>query len=394
MAVLDNYTQFGHIHWETGTLAHALNYEGASLSEALLFGISGGIVAGYFPSPNAINPHLYFLTRNPFQPTATIIKRLALSIDDRRTSKPEKAQTYLKEMLEAGHPVIVWLDMSELPYTDITPEDGMLPQPILVYGYDKRIHIADRASVPLRVTPKQLAKARLALPDNRHRMMSFTAPDEGHLALAVRLGIESCIANFGDEAPSKRLQGKFGLDAYRRWARLLIESHERSWQERYTHGRTFYLMLTSAYESINCYGTGGNGSRAFFADFLDEAADILENRDLHDVAQIWRDTLPLWRVLNHCLLPDDIESFAKARTLLDGIHQLFLQEGAESLKKRRRIRHNLDKLTSEMESDFPLNQSQSAQLRERLHAAVLAIHDAESAAIEALRETMLVRSLG
>lgn len=394
MAVLGNYANFGHVHWETGTLARVLNYEGASVSEALLFGISGGIVAGYFPSPDDSNPRLYFLTRNPFQPMATIIERLSLPTDDRRTSRPEKAERYLQEVLDMGHPAIVWVDMSELPYTDIMPEDGILPQPIIVYGYDRWVHIADRASIPLKINRKQLAQARQALLDERHRMMSLAPPDEGRLALAVRIGIESCIANFVDEPTQKGLQGKFGLDAYRRWARLLIESHERSWQQHYASGHALYSMLSSAYESINHYGTGGHGSRAEFADFLEEAAPILDNADLRDVAQMWRDALPLWRKLNNCLLPDEIEPFADTRSLLDELHTSFLEEGNESLKKRQRIRQKLDKLAEDIDSNFPLNEAQSAQLREQLHSAILAIHDAESAAIEALRESMLVRTVG
>ena len=74
MPLLTDYTNFGHIHWETGSLAAALEYEGAKISEALLFGISAtdpvtlvavlglltlvGGLASYLPARRAvaINP--------------------------------------------------------------------------------------------------------------------------------------------------------------------------------------------------------------------------------------------------------------------------------------------------------------------------------------------------
>jgi hypothetical protein len=389
MPLLKDYAQFGHIHWETGSLAAALEYEGAHINEALLFGISGGIVAGYLTSSSS--QRLHVLTRNPFQPMETIIQRLALPVDDQRTSNPEKAERFLREALEAGHPTIVWADISELPYTEISPDEGMLPRPILVYGYDSAAYIADRSQVPLTVKPSQLAKARAALQEESHRMLTVAPPDESRLALAVRLGIESCVRNFTDEAPAKVLRGKFGLEAYQTWARLLVQEDEQGWACRYPDSQSLFRVLSSAYESINWYATGGCGSRSLFADFLEESSRILGNKALYENAQSWRSVLPLWQQVNAALLPEDHEPLAQARKHLDELHQAFLDEGAESLKKRRRLRRQL---AQELTQDYPLFAHEAAQIRENLREAVVALHAAETQAVNALRETTFVHGAG
>lgn len=387
MPLLKDYAQFGHIHWETGSLAAALEYEGAKVSEALLFGISGGIVAGYL-NPNS-SQRLHVLTRNPFQPMETIIQRLALPVDDQRTRNPEKAERFLREALEAGHPTIVWADISQLPYTDISPDDGMLPRPILVYGFDNAAYIADRARVPLTVKPSQLAKARAALEEESHRMLTVSPPDESRLALAVRLGIESCVRNFTEEAPMKALRGKFGLEAYQTWARLLVQDDEQGWAQRYPDSQSLFRVLSSAYESINWYATGGCGSRSLFADFLEDASRILGNKALAENAQSWRSVLPLWQRLNDSLLPKHHEALARCRKLLDELHESFLDEGADSLKKRRRLRKELGETLSQ---PYPIFDHEAAEIREGLRDAVLALHEAESAAIHALKDTTFVSS--
>lgn len=385
MPLLKDYAQFGHIHWETGTLAAALEYEGARISEALLFGISGGIVAGYLAPSSSKTLHV--LTRNPFQPMETIIQRLALPVDDQRTSNPEKAERYLREALENGHPSIVWADISELPYSEISPDEGMLPRPILVYGFDSSAYIADRAQVPLTVKPAQLAKARAALQEEHHRMLTVAPPDESRLALAVRLGIESCVRNFTEEAPMKGLRGKFGLEAYQNWARLLVQDDEHGWAQRYPDSQSFFRVLSSGYESINWYATGGCGSRGLFADFLEDASRILGNKALYENAQSWRSLLPLWQRLNDCLLPKEIEPLRNARQHLDELHQSFLDEGAESLKKRRKLRRQI---SEELNRDYPLFAHETSQVRENLREAVMALHEAEANAIHALKDTTFV----
>ena len=388
MPVLHDYAQFGHVHWQTGTLASVLAYHmDDPISEALLFGTSGGIVAGYQVTEDKM-PCLNLLTSNPFQPLDTIVERLKLPIDDRRTSKPERASRYLYEALDEGQPVIVWLDISALPYTPHAMQPNI--QPVVVYGYEEdTVYVADRARVPLQVTRTVFEKARGRAASEQYRQMTVCTPHPSRLALAARLGIESCLRDFLEEPPMKELRGKFGLAAFEYWAHLLETSSETGWRNRYPRGRKLLSMLMSAYHSVHFNGTGGNASRALFADFLEQAADVLDKPTLYDMAELWRESLNSWKALGDALLPAQVEDFAHLRELMQRDHQLFLENGMECADERQGIQQEIDDLATSIGRKFPLTKRQTESMLDNLRDAVLAIHAAESAAVHELRDVML-----
>ncbi len=84
MLILSDYDQFQGLHWETGSLRNFLAYKGVQAphtdqpySEAMLLGISGGIVMGYYIfNYEGYDPMVRILTRNTFDPLETIYQRL------------------------------------------------------------------------------------------------------------------------------------------------------------------------------------------------------------------------------------------------------------------------------------------------------------------------------
>ena len=388
MPVLKDYAQFGHTHWETGTLTSVLAYiMDDPISEALLFGTSGGIVAGYTVTDDKL-PHLNLLTRSPFHPLDTIIERLKLPTDDRRTSRPDRASLYLHEALAEGHAVIVWVDTNELPYTVFSSSSSV--QPIVVYGYDdEQVYLADRAGVPLIVSAADFERARSHAVSEQYRQMTVGTPHSSRLALAARLGIESCLRDFLEEPPMKELRGRFGLAAFEYWVHQLESPADSGWHKQYPPGRRLVSMLASAYQSINLNGTGGNGSRAMFADFLDEAAVMLDKPMLNEMAALWRENLRLWSALNDALLPPDIADFAQLRSLMQSEYDLFLLDGMASLPTRQDIHQQIDELKTQMGRKFPLTKRQAGEMLANLRDTLLAIYTAESNSVQNLKEVML-----
>src|ERR671923_2586022 len=98
--VMKAKTQLDGRHWETGSIHNALALQGVKAphtgkpySEALLLGISGGIVFGYFVFEyKGYLPHVALLTRNTFSPFETILERLAIPHEVRQTTNPEQGQ--------------------------------------------------------------------------------------------------------------------------------------------------------------------------------------------------------------------------------------------------------------------------------------------------------------
>ena len=133
MPILTKYRQFGGRHWETGSVHNVLAYRGVKaphtgmpLSEALLLGISGGLLMGYFNfAYEGYDPHVAILTRNTFDPLETLLVRLGTVQYVRQTTNAARAVKNLVEALENGEPAIVWADAFLLPYNGLSYDRGM-----------------------------------------------------------------------------------------------------------------------------------------------------------------------------------------------------------------------------------------------------------------------------
>ena len=205
MPKLSDYDQFQGLHWETGSLRNFLAYQGITAphtdqpySEAMLLGISGGIVMGYFTfAYQGYDPMVRILTRNTFDPLNRIYERLGIQSNVRQTASADKGIKNLLEVLEDGSPAIVFADMFSLPYNAAPHDEGMwVMLPILVYGYDENedvVWIADRSRVPLTVTTEELASARGRTKKNKFRILTHEPPDESKLKSAVEEGIRECV---------------------------------------------------------------------------------------------------------------------------------------------------------------------------------------------------------
>jgi hypothetical protein len=398
MPVLSDYNQFDGIPWATGYLKNALAYQGATAphtgkpySEPLLMGINGGLCAGYFSFEyEGYLPHLHFLTRYLFdeQPGA-VFERLAIPMYTQQTPNPQKAAANVVGALAQGKPAIVWADVASLAYNNQSAEELWLIMPLVVYGYEvgSSVQIADRACVPLTASEEELIAARARIGKHRNRMMTIGDPNPNKLPEAVRGGIQSCIEIFTGHSPVGS-NGNFGFNAYQKWIKLLESKSKDSWAVRFAPGARMYAGLTSTYKYLEVFFTGGRGARHIYADFLEEAAVILENPALKDVAPLFRECAVAWNVLTAALLPDEISMLHETRELLVRHYNLFLEQGGASLDEQRKISARLAEREAEAAENFPLNEAQAADFRAGLRAHILNLHDVEKVAINALIEAM------
>lgn len=400
MPILNNFTQFDGIHWETGTVRNALDYQGIvaphngkPYSEALLMGISGGAVMGYFSfAYGGHDPQARILTRNTFSPWDTLLSRLGVIQNVMHTTKPEKGVQNLIDTLNDGLPAIVWADLFTLPYNTLPWGDDVWAMfPILVYGYDEDngiVHVSDRAKVPLTVETTVLAKARARVKKDKFRIITLDLPNHDKVSAAVQAGIWDCI-NLYTEKPPKGSKNNFGLAAYHHWVKLLTKPKTRmSWEKEFPAGRKMYAGLVSQYVDINIFGKNGRAERDTYGAFLEEAATLLQKPDLSKVAQTFRQSAAAWQDLSQQLLPDDVPMLKETRNLLDKRYQLFLNEGNDSLEKRQQITQRLDEIKAEMAADFPLNDGEVVQLRQAIADQVMIIHDIEATAVEQLKHAI------
>lgn len=402
MAALSGYNYFDGRHWETGTAHNFMGYCGYTLphngrppGEALLMGISGGAVMGYFSfAYEGYDPQANILTRNTFDPMETFLSRLGVEQMIKHTGNPERAQETLLQTLQEGSPAIVWADPFSLVYNHLPQDEGMWGMmPILVFAADEQsntVSIADRASVPLAIPLDALKRARGRVKKTRHRLLTLGPPNPARLASAMSAGIHDCLRLYL-EKPPKGAAHNFGFAAYRHWAKLLTGPGARgSWAKEFPPGDKMLAGLTSAYSFINHFGKDYDdpAERNLFAAFLDEAATILSKPALAQAAGHFRQSSKAWQALSHALLPDEISLLRETRKLMDRRHCLFLEQGNAALPQIQEADRRLSKLRREAASAFPLGENGVIALRQHLADCVMRVHDVEQEAVSAMQEAM------
>ena len=398
-------TQLNGRHWETGSIDNALALQGVKAlhtgkpySEALLFGVSGGIAFGYFTFEyKGFLPHVAFLTRNTFNPFPIILERLGIAQDIQQTNKAETAEKNLQNTLDSGLYPILWADPFSLPYNCLPADEpmwGMMP--ILALDSDGRsVTVADRSSQAFHVSMTELTRARGRVKDDKYRLMTLDAPPPAKLAGAVHKGICQTISLFTEEPPRGGRQN-FGFAAYEKLAELLVNTrNKQSWERFFAPGVRMYHALAGspvqpgAYHWINTWGSADGADRGVYADFLLEAVQILKRTVLKDAAEKFRESHRLWLAFADALLPEDLPLLGESKKLIQKKHNVFVEKGETALPEIKKINARLNELLKRSEGDFPLSNAQAADLRANLRDILWKIKTVEEQAVELLQRAIL-----
>jgi Butirosin biosynthesis protein H, N-terminal/Domain of unknown function (DUF4872) len=397
-------TQFDGMHYETGSVHNILALQGVQMphtgsapSEALLLGLSGGITFGYFSfAYKGIDPHVALLTRNTFNPLEKLFDRLGVVRTVKQTADAAKAEKNLFDALDNGQSVLVLADQISLPYNTYDGQFGddiYMMIPIVVYGRDAKkgtVDIADRSRQPMKVEVSILTRARARVKKERFCQTTVTLPSFDKLAQGVSSALRASIQSFY-MSPVKGYATNFGFAAYQRWADALVNDKDKqNWNKIFPAGRPMFAGLSSAFERIELFGTGGAASRPLFGDFLDEAGLILNKPALGESAAEIRALAPLWTSLGKALLPDNEPLFKETRQLLLKKRELFWRKGGEAKDEVQKIHIRLQAIRTTMEKDFPFSDAETLAFKQNLRDHILQIHAAEKEALTALEKTFLL----
>ncbi|HTX71515.1 MAG TPA: BtrH N-terminal domain-containing protein, partial [Rectinemataceae bacterium] len=116
------FRHFETLHCVTGSLRHVYAWAGHDLSEELLLGLGEGVGFAYFRFKNQI-PFLGGRAQPKPSMEELACRRMGVGIEPRTSSSDVAAERSLKGELEAGHPVMIQLDMGYLPYFDFGGSD-------------------------------------------------------------------------------------------------------------------------------------------------------------------------------------------------------------------------------------------------------------------------------
>jgi len=398
--LVPGYQQFGGRQAEAGALRNVLAHSGIvaahtgePFTEALLFGIGGGIGLGYFVYESGDFTSLFVATRITTTENAqtgfplTICQRLGLVATMQTASTAPAAEKKLKQALAEGYPVIVWVDPRILPYYGPPGTYHTL----VVYGFDegkKEIYIADRYDGALTLTPEELTAARKGEGAIKFRALVIAPPATKRVDVkkAVQEGLGDFCAQMREGFGPANFKSNFGLKALEKWADLLTEPKDkRGWSRLFPRGPRLFQALTTAYDQIENRGSGGSAFRELYADFLVEAGEILKQPKLNAVADQFRDSARLWSALSAALLPDSVPPFKETKQLATKKRTLFEKKGAAARDETQAINARLAEIKSQVEKAFPMSEAEVQDLLADLRQRVLAIHAVEEKAVEALQ---------
>lgn len=276
-------------HCESGVTSNLMTYHGQKISEALAFGIGGGLFFGYFPMVKINHLPLITFRNSPGAIFKKAARRLGLEVRSQTFRNPDEAMQSLDLALAQGRPIGLQTGVYWLPYFPPALRFHFNAHNLVVFGREGDDYlISDPVfGAPVRCQRDDLQRARFAqgalAPKGRMYWLD-RVPDQLELETAVRKGLRE-VANRMVRAPVP-LIGARGI-------RLLARQLERWPQKLGDKNATLHLgHLIRMQEEI---GTGGGGFRFIYAAFLQEAADILERPKLVSLAAEMTEIGDLWR---------------------------------------------------------------------------------------------------
>lgn len=277
-SVLINFSHTQSAHCESGVVANLLTHEGIELTEAMTFGIGGGLFFGYLP----------FIRINGL-PLATyrsaagnIIKTFAsvpgISLDVKKYRNRELAMEELDHCLERHIPVGLQTGVYWLPYFPKALRFHFNAHNLVVYGKEGDEYLISDPVFPttVRCPAKDLARARFAsgaLAPKGKRYFLSKVPRQLERAPLIIKGIQSvCKMMLNSPFP---LIGVKGI--------RFLASRLEKWPQRLGQERAD-LHLGHIVRMQEEIGTGGGGFRFMYAAFLQESGEVLHDQALKEIA--------------------------------------------------------------------------------------------------------------
>ncbi len=349
-------------------------HTGAPFSEAMVFGLAGGIGAGMFSFHYAKeNVSTFYLAgRHLWQDhvawAQAAATRLGLKAVVKQSSGVKPGEALLRELLAGGRPVMAWVDGYRI---------------VAVHGIDDSRGVALVGDVGDELTAMQLselAATRGRIKSYKNRLLALEpAKKTPKLEPVIREAIGACVQGL-----SKGRMKNFTLDAFATWAEKLDGSRAAdSWEKIFPPGPHLYVGLRSVMDSIEHQGTGGGLCRPIFAEFLEEAAEQTSDRRLGAIARRYGGLGQRWSELADAALPAGFPAFQETRELLSRKAEL-AQSSDETGEERDRCTRIMGEWIERMKQEFPLDAVASAALRGELKTRVNGLVEEERAVLAEL----------
>jgi hypothetical protein len=371
-------------------------HTGRPLTEAMVFGLAGGIGAGTFAfSYEKANFASFFVAgrhdwADEQRYLETACRRLGASTTVLESSGAKPASQALTKALADGQPCIAWVDATGLPHRGLPQKwSGGAYHLITIYDVDEKAsiaHIGDLADQPIAIPLDALADARARIKKDKRRLLTLSAPKKPlKLDVAVRDALAACHAGLHGAKGKGNAKTNFSLASFQLWGQRLHDSRDQeSWERIFTPGSRLWRGLTSICEYVEYHGTGGGLSRPIFAEFLQEAGEALGDKSMLALSRRYAELGKQWSDLADAALPDEVPMMREAKSLLARRAELLYSAGPDAVEERQRVSARREELSAAAAKKFPLSDGDCTALRAKLQERVLALYDGEMAALKDL----------
>ena len=297
LQLLPGFTFLDTHHCVTGSMRHIYLYHDHPISEEMLLGLGAGVSFSYWhfkgqPPFMGGRGNVGIGSQEGLERTAG--RRTGVKVASTRTASACKAEKGLLDLLEAGEPVMIYVDMGYLPYFDFGGKEYHFgAHMVVICGYDaesQQVLIADRdGGHP--ISMEALARARGSKfkpfpPENEWFTFDFSQkrqPTADEVIQSIHEQVQPMlhppIRNLGVPGMRKAAQAITG------WPKLMNEE-----ELRWTLFNTYIFIDPTG-------GSGGGIFRYMFSRFLREAAGVTGRPGLLESAESFQSLGDRWQQL-------------------------------------------------------------------------------------------------
>ncbi|HAL81576.1 MAG TPA: peptidase [Mucilaginibacter sp.] len=279
-------------HCESGVTCNLLRISSNNkITEPLAFGIGAGLFFAHIPFIKINNgPAIAFRTL-PGHIFSRTCKSLGIPVTRKKFSSKERAEVFLQECLNNGHPVGCQVGVYYLPYFPKEYRFHFNAHNIIVYGMeaDKYLISDPIMENPTTMDSYQLERVRFAkgvLAPKGHIYFPENGSEitDEQIRQAIKNGIKKNVNTM------LYIPGSFaGVAGIRNTGKKI-----KKWRDKLglQKAGSYLAQMVRMQEEI---GTGGGGFRYIYAAFLQEADSWLPGNRLAEISEMFTKAGDLWR---------------------------------------------------------------------------------------------------
>ncbi|WP_177761838.1 BtrH N-terminal domain-containing protein [Flavobacterium sp. I3-2] len=283
------FTHHQTAHCENGVASNLLRNQGLELNEPMVFGIGSGLFFVYLPFLKINHAPAVSYRPLPGQIFNRLANRLGIKIKRIKFSNKKKAQEVLEENLRNNIPTGLQVGVYHLNYFPDEYRFHFNAHNLVVFGKENgNFLISDPVmETTTLLTEEELERVRFAkgaLAPKGQLYYPIYIPQNIDLAPAIKKAIKKTCNDMLAPVPI------VGVRGIRMVGRAILKWPKKHGVKKANH----YLgQIVRMQEEI---GTGGGGFRFIYAAFLQQAAEILNNKQLEElslemmkIGDLWRD---------------------------------------------------------------------------------------------------------